>query len=1018
MEGQYTVLQSSVFVSSVSDGITVVWGGFADIESGVERYEVGIGKSVCGNDDMVSFRDVGLSVRWGLSESGLAMIDLVTSAASGVFVGVRAWNAAGGSTVSCLRLEVDMTPPSGGHVNDGWTTENPSAYGRDPHRPDWCASRARLGLPLEADCDPVGCDRYRMDSCAASLGSRYVECATGACIPRPSCDETPAHCDCLRMDFDCPRSYQASTVSIEVAWSGVSDGESGVVEYEWAVGRGPMPKQQVQAFVSVGTTTSGVCTTGGCQHLETGVVYVVTVRAWNGAALFTDIQSHGVYVDAIAPRAGRVSDGVVADVDTDWQASTVTVSCSWSGFSDAHSGIARMEVAVGTSEHGTNVRGYSDVGLVTTADVTGLSLTSGTRYYVSVRAVDMAGNTADACSDGITVDASAPSSGQVVMEGQYTVLQSSVFVSSVSDGITVVWGGFADIESGVERYEVGIGKSVCGNDDMVSFRDVGLSVRWGLSESGLAMIDLVTSAASGVFVGVRAWNAAGGSTVSCLRLEVDMTPPSGGHVNDGWTTENPSAYGRDPHRPDWCASRARLGLPLEADCDPVGCDRYRMDSCAASLGSRYVECATGACIPRPSCDETPAHCDCLRMDFDCPRSYQASTVSIEVAWSGVSDGESGVVEYEWAVGRGPMPKQQVQAFVSVGTTTSGVCTTGGCQHLETGVVYVVTVRAWNGAALFTDIQSHGVYVDAIAPRAGRVSDGVVADVDTDWQASTVTVSCSWSGFSDAHSGIARMEVAVGTSEHGTNVRGYSDVGLVTTADVTGLSLTSGTRYYVSVRAVDMAGNTADACSDGITVDASAPVSGFVQDGRARADAAVQVSQDQVSARWRGFADGQSRIERYEWAFGTTAGGTDLQAFVSVGVDTEAVARDLALELGTTVYVTVRATNPLGMSATAHSSGSVVAPASLAAPISVVPVRPPEPALAPPPAAPPSCTDATACTCAVPYGGPACDAVAPQPDGYYCGWAGAVAAGALCWSGECRCAAGAASGSTCCCGGTC
>jgi NAD(P)-dependent dehydrogenase (short-subunit alcohol dehydrogenase family) len=194
----------------------------------------------------------------------------------------------------------------------------------------------------------------------------------------------------------------------------------------------------------------------------------------------------------------------------------------------------------------------------------------------------------------------------------------------------------------------------------------------------------------------------------------------------------------------------------------------------------------------------------------------------------VTDAESGVVEYEWAVGRGVQPKQQVQSFVSVGTDTQGSCTGGGCQILETGVVYVVTVRAWNGARLYTDIQSHGVYIDAIPPRAGSVFDGVVEGidavivegVDAEWHASTASLPASWSGFEDTHSGIAWYEMGIGSSSCATDVHAFVNVGSGTSGRVSGLTLTSGVRYFVVVRAVDMAGNLVDACTDGVVIDSS------------------------------------------------------------------------------------------------------------------------------------------------------------------------------------------------------
>ena len=72
-----------------------------------------------------------------------------------------------------------------------------------------------------------------------------------------------------------------------------------------------------------------------------------------------------------------------------------------------------------------------------------------------------------------------------------------------------------------------------------------------------------------------------------------------------------------------------------------------------------------------------------------------------------------------------------------------------------------------------------------------------------------------------------------------------------------------------------------------------------------------------------FADAQSGVTAYEWAIGTTAGGTNVQNYTGVGTSTSATNGSLSLSLGTTYYVTVRATDGAGLQSTATLDGVTI-----------------------------------------------------------------------------------------------
>lgn len=146
---------------------------------------------------------------------------------------------------------------------------------------------------------------------------------------------------------------------------------------------------------------------------------------------------------------------------------------------------------------------------------------------------------------------------------------------------------------------------------------------------------------------------------------------------------------------------------------------------------------------------------------------------------------------------------------------------------------------------------------------------------------------------------------------------------------------------------DAAGNDADltlpapgspgslAANRALVIDTSAPLPGAVDDGWSGPDVDVQTSVTTVSAHWGGFADPHSGIASYEWAIGTSPGAQNVRPFAPVGLrtaaSTSAVNAILSLSPGTTYFVTVRATNGVGLTATASSNGVTVSGSDTTAP---------------------------------------------------------------------------------------
>ena len=69
----------------------------------------------------------------------------------------------------------------------------------------------------------------------------------------------------------------------------------------------------------------------------------------------------------------------------------------------------------------------------------------------------------------------------------------------------------------------------------------------------------------------------------------------------------------------------------------------------------------------------------------------------------------------------------------------------------------------------------------------------------------------------------------------------------------------------------------------------------------------------ISAKWYGFQDPQSGLEKFVWRAGTTKGGDNVMAATELHITEVAAVPNLSplLPVGTTIYITVRAYNRAG-----------------------------------------------------------------------------------------------------------
>ena len=270
------------------------------------------------------------------------------------------------------------------------------------------------------------------------------------------------------------------------------------------------------------------------------------------------------------------------------------------------------------------------------------------------------------------------------------------------------------------------------------------------------------------------------------------------------------------------------------------------------------------------------------------------------AWWTATDAESGIAEYQYAIGT-TSGGTDVVGWTSAGTATE-VTKTG--LSLTVGSTYYISVKAANTAGLWSGVgTSDGISV--IAPDTTPPATPVVTD-DGATTTDAGQLHASWTA-ADAESGVAAYQYAIGTTSGGVDVVGWTSAGTATEVTKTGLSLTVGSTYYISVKACNGSGLWSEVgSSDGIKLaappDATPPTTPVVTD-----DGATTESTSQLHASWTA-ADAESGVAEYQYAIGTTSGGTDVVGWTSTGTDAQVTRTGLVLTPGATYYFSVKARN--------------------------------------------------------------------------------------------------------------
>ncbi|KAL8561571.1 hypothetical protein ACOMHN_024807 [Nucella lapillus] len=512
------------------------------------------------------------------------------------------------------------------------------------------------------------------------------------------------------------------------------------------------------------------------------------------------------------------------------------------------------------------------------------SLQNGHHYYVCVHA---AAETithekwveelpdVTSCSDGVTVDLTPPTAGVVSVEG----LRNGIYQMSPSV-ISLRWNGFRDIEdmgltthhSGILSYQIAVG-SVQGGEDVVKLMDVGVVNYYTLHS--LAMQD-----GHVYFVTVQALDMVGRSVkASSSAFVVDSSPPlrtsanfrfaqpyftSDTYIDLCWTdmfTEDGSGIdyyqvtvGSRPGHDDIMHS-----IRILADCAKLTTDTpminghayYVTVGAVNGVGMETVATSKPVAVmttsptlgsvldgPAPASGATAADVD-----------FVTSPDDVIAFWSGFSTPLNPVTSYRVSLGTCAGCVDVIADF-DIGLAQEVTWNHAPLRH---DIRYYTTVTACNAVGKCNQATSDGVMIDVTPPVTGPVWDGT-GEEDIAYQSQRDFLGAQWRGFSDLGSGLTGFMWRAGTTSGGNDVMPERDVGLTFSAFTKDLpaQLPGGQTIYITVKAVDAAGNEKEVTSNGFQVDTSAPVTSSgveLSPGVGTVDGVDIVSRDMIGVRW-------------------------------------------------------------------------------------------------------------------------------------------------------------------------
>jgi hypothetical protein len=309
----------------------------------------------------------------------------------------------------------------------------------------------------------------------------------------------------VTINVDTTAWRNSTTTSATFSWLATTSPD--LNHYEVALGTTSGGNQTV-AWVTNGTTLSKQFTGLTLTQCTT---YYPSVKVVDNAGNNSTVTTFTAFTpDTTAPNAPTALTNA-SDMST-----SQTPTLSWTAATDncGATAINYYELAVGTTSGGSDVVAWTNIGNVTSKQVTGISLSRGTNYYTSLRTVDKAGNT-----------------GLVATSASWSIPAPALVASGSANAATATTSAAASMgTAGTDRMMVIV---IIGNDASVTNKSVG-----SVAISGGGTVSRVTfdqAAGGGAATRAEIWytNEAG--------IAAGLTSaPTGIVITPTWTNGAPS----------------------------------------------------------------------------------------------------------------------------------------------------------------------------------------------------------------------------------------------------------------------------------------------------------------------------------------------------------------------------------------------------------------------------------------------------------------------------------------------
>lgn len=504
--------------------------------------------------------------------------------------------------------------------------------------------------------------------------------------------------------------------------------------------------------------------------------------------------------------------------DNQYASTTGQLACNWSTATDTLSGLARYEIAYGTSTNPIAIKNWTSVGTSTATTTPGLTLVSGTIYSCFIRTFDNAGimSTSTATSSNILYDNTVPSPATV-----YTGLTpgSNDAYASTTATLKSNWTAVVDSASGLARYDYAIGTS-SGASGVLNWTPIASTT------ISTTTIGLVLAVGQNYYFSVRAIDNAGNvsATTTSPAVMYDNTVPAtpspvSANSGNAYSSSISTIYSSWATATDTGSGVNRYEIAIGTSTNPTlafGWTSVGSTTATTTTGLNlqgginyfvYVRVFDNAGNVGPvatsstsfQVDPIPPPAPAMAI-ANGGLTYLNSTTTLSSAWATSTDLESGLNRYEISIGTLAAPtstKNWTSVGTAVSTTTTGLA-------LSEGTNYYVFVRAFDNAnnQSTSTATSSAVIPDVSAPTSPAPL------VTNNYSTTTNILSVSWNSSTDSGSGLNRYEVAIGTSSSATNIMNWTPVASTSNATTTGwITLVSGIDYYYSVKAIDNVNNT-------------------------------------------------------------------------------------------------------------------------------------------------------------------------------------------------------------------